>query len=82
MMNENEDKVMMRANLVRYFALGNIVTLAMAAFMGSLPMNANISTYALISIPAVLIAWWLGDKVFQGMNPLLFSSPCNDYYWL
>lgn len=72
MMNENEDKVMMRANLVRYFTLGNIVTLAMAAFMGSLPMNANISTYALISIPAVLIAWWLGNKVFQGMNPLLF----------
>ena len=72
MMNENEDKVVMRANLVRYFILGNIVTLAMGAMVGSLPLDGNILPYALISLPAVGIAWWLGNKVFQGMNPVVF----------
>ena len=72
MMNENEDKVMMRANLVRYFMMGNIVTMGMAAFMGSLPMSGDLPIYAMISIPAVMIAWALGNKVFQGMNPFLF----------
>lgn len=72
MMNENEDKVMMRANLVRYFMLGNIATLGMSAVMGSLPMSGDLLTYAMISVPAVMIAWWLGNKVFQGMNPFLF----------
>jgi len=62
----------MRANLVRYFMLGNIATLGMAAFMGSLPMGGDLSLYAMISIPAVIIAWWLGNKVFQGINPVMF----------
>ena len=72
MMNEGEDKVVMRANLVRYFMLGNIATLGIAAFMGSLPMGGDLSLYAMISIPAVIIAWWLGNKVFQGINPVMF----------
>lgn len=72
MMNENEDKVVMRANLVRYFMLGNIATMGMYVFMGSMPMSGDILTYAMISVPAVMIAWWLGNKVFQGMNPFLF----------
>lgn len=72
MMNENQDKVMMRANLVRYFMLGNITTLGVSTLMGSLPIGGEVLTYALISVPAVIIAWWLGNKVFEGMNPLLF----------
>ena len=74
MMNENEDKVIMRANLVRYFILGNMVTLGTAAMVGSLPLGGDILTYALISLPAVAIAWWLGNKVFQGMNPVMFRQ--------
>lgn len=72
MMNENEDKVVMRANLVRYFMLGNIATLSMSVYMGSLPVGQELSTYAMLSVPAVGLAWWLGNKVFQGLNPTLF----------
>lgn len=72
MMNENEDKVVMRANLVRYFMLGNIATLAMSAALGSLPLVGSISIYALISIPAIILAWWMGNKVFQGLDPFMF----------
>lgn len=72
MVNENEDKVIMRANLVRYFMLGNVATLAMSAVVGSLPFTGNILPYGLISLPAVGVSWWLGNKVFQSMNPILF----------
>ena len=71
MMNENEDKVVMRANLVRYFSLGNLATIGMVLLLGRAP-TANLSTYALISAPTVILAWWLGDKVFRGLDPILF----------
>jgi len=71
MMNENEDKVVMRANLVRYFTLGNLATIGMVLLFGQVPVS-NLSTYALISAPAVVLAWWLGDKVFRRLNPILF----------
>ncbi len=71
MMNENEDKVVMRANLVRYFTLGNLATIGMVLLLGRAP-TANLSTYALISAPTVILAWWLGDKVFRGLDPILF----------
>lgn len=71
MMNENEDKVVMRANLVRYFILGNLATIIMALWVGGVSVP-NLSTYALISLPAVMLAWWLGDKVFRGLDPALF----------
>lgn len=71
MMNENEDKVVMRANLVRYFTLGNLATIGMVLWVSGVPVD-NLSTYALISLPAVLLAWWLGDRVFRGINPALF----------
>jgi len=72
MMNENEDKVMMRANLVRYFMLGNIATLSMSVYMGSLLIGQDILIYIALALPAVALSWWLGNKVFQGLNPILF----------
>jgi uncharacterized protein len=71
MMNENEGKVAMRANLVRYFLLGNFSTLVLSSIAGSLPLE-NLLPYALISIPAIGFAGWLGEKLFAGINPLLF----------
>ena len=71
MMNENEGKVAMRANLVRYFLLGNLSTLVLSSVAGSLPLG-NLIPYALISLPAIGFAGWLGEKLFAGINPLLF----------
>lgn len=72
MMNEKIDKVRMRADLVRYFMLGNIVTLALTAYFGRIPVGPQLPLYALISVPAVILSWWMGNRVFQRMDPQLF----------
>ncbi|WP_425058196.1 hypothetical protein SCACP_28430 [Sporomusa carbonis] len=56
MMNQGEDKITMRADLVRYFFLGNIATLIIAYFMGSMPI-VNFSMYIVASIPAIALGW-------------------------
>ena len=71
MMNENEDKNVMRANLAIYFSLVNVVAIGMAFSLGRVRVD-NLLGYAFISIPAVLVAWWLGERVFRGLNPITF----------
>ena len=71
MMNENHGKVSMRANLVRYFLLGNLSTLLLSSIAGTLPLE-TLLPYALISIPAIGFAGWLGEKIFASINPLIF----------
>jgi len=71
MMNEGGEKTTMRADLVRYFFLGNTATLSMAYFMGGLPTN-NLSLYAITAIPAILLSWLIGEKVFHVIDVTLF----------
>ena len=71
MMNENQGKVSMRANLVRYFLLGNLSTLFLSSAAGTLPLE-SLLPYALISIPAIVLAGWLGEKIFTCINPHIF----------
>ena len=71
MMNEGSDKSAIRADLVRYFFLGNTATLGMSYYIGSLPTN-HLSLYGLVSIPAILLSWKLGEKIFQSVNAARF----------
>lgn len=70
-MNEKEEKDALRANLARYFLLGNSASLVMSYFFGTLQVN-NIAVYALISMPALVIGFWLGDKIFDRMDGSVF----------
>lgn len=70
-MNEKEEKDALRANLARYFLLGNSASLVMSYFFGTLQVS-NIAVYALISLPALGIGFWLGDKVFDKMDASVF----------
>lgn len=71
MMNENEDKNVMRANLASYFTLVNLAAILMMLGPGRVQVD-NLWGYALIASPAVFLAWWLGERVFRGLNPITF----------
>lgn len=71
MMLQGEEKVSMRANLVRYFSLGNAITLLMAYFVG-LPAVNHLTEYILASIPAVFLGWYFGEKLFANVDASLF----------
>lgn len=70
LMNQKQDKAAFRANLVRFFCLGNIVTLGTLYFMGVM----DTSVFPLIGyiVPGVFVGTWLGEKVFQRVSPGAF----------
>lgn len=71
MMNEGTDKVTMRADLTRYFILGNTATVIMIYLMGGV-VAQSIGIYALVSIPAIVLSWWLGERLFRAVNAVRF----------
>jgi uncharacterized membrane protein YfcA len=71
MMNEGEDKTTMRANLARYFFLGNAATLAISYFMGTVTAD-RLGVIAVVALPAIGLSWWLGDKIFARVDAALF----------
>lgn len=71
MMNEGMDKISMRADLVRYFLLGNTSTLIMAYLMGTFHIS-SLTVPVAVSIPALALGWWLGEKVFKLVDLVLF----------
>lgn len=70
-MNEKEEKEVIRANLARYFLLGNMASLAIAWGFGNLHL-ANLAVNAAVSIPALLFGFWLGDRVFDKVDADMF----------
>ena len=70
LMNQKQDKVAFRANLVRYFCLGNIMTLGTLYFMGVMDTAA----FWLIGyiVPGVLVGTWLGEKAFHRVSSIAF----------
>jgi uncharacterized membrane protein YfcA len=71
LMNEGHDKTTMRANLVRYFFLGNAATLAISYLMGTVAAG-RLAVTAAAALPAIVLGWWLGDKIFARCDAALF----------
>ena len=72
MLNDNvTNKETIRANLTRFFILGNLVSIVFGYFFGTLHIE-TLTKYILVSIPALLIGFWLGDKLFTRMNAAAF----------
>lgn len=70
LMNQQQDREYFRANLVRYFCLGNIATLITMYFMGT--MDMAVFTKAIYIIPGILLGVSLGEKAFQKIGPQIF----------
>ena len=72
LMNQKQDKVAFRANLVRFFCLNNIVILGTMYVMGVM----DVEVLPLISyiVPGVLIGTWLGEKAFHRVSPTAFRQ--------
>jgi len=71
LMNQQQDKEAIRANLVRYFCLGNIATLLVMYFMET--MELGVLRQGLYAIPGVLLGVWVGEKAFARVSPKLFK---------
>lgn len=70
LMNQRQNKESFRANLVRYFCLGNIATLIVMYYMGTMDMAVlKLSIYI---VPGILLGVWLGEKVFKKVSPQMF----------
>lgn len=59
----DEDKAIFRANITRYFLLINGVAIIMSYCYGTLNF-ANLWFDILLSIPALVIGFWMGEKLF------------------
>jgi hypothetical protein len=72
-MNEEKEKETIRANLARYFVLGNSASLVLSYFLGTLNVS-NLATNVVVSIPALLIGFWIGEKVFAKVDGQMFRK--------
>ncbi len=71
LMNEGGDKTTIRADLARYFLLCNMATVTISYLIGTV-YTARLPLYAAASVPAILIGWWLGQKIFARVDAVLF----------
>jgi len=71
LMNQQQDKVAFRANLVRFFCLGNIATLTVMYYMDT--MDTGIFKLLRYVIPGILVGILLGEKAFDKVSPKLFK---------
>jgi uncharacterized membrane protein YfcA len=70
LMNQQKSKEYFRANLVRYFCLGNIATMITMYFMGT--MDTVVFKQGIYILPGILLGGWLGEKAFQKVGPQIF----------
>jgi len=66
LLNQGRDKEAFRATLVRYFLLGNISTLSVMFYMGT--MDGEVVYKLIYTLPGVLVGVWLGEKVFRAVS--------------
>lgn len=71
MMTCGHDKVTIRADLARYFLLCNVATIIIAYCVGTV-YTASLPLYAALSVPAIVIGWWLGQKAFHRVDAAFF----------
>jgi len=72
-MNEEVEKETIRANLARYFVLGNTASLVLSYLLGTLNVS-NLASNVAISIPALLIGFWVGEKAFSKVDSQMFRK--------
>ena len=70
LMNQQQDKDTFRANLVRYFCLGNIATLIVMYSMDTIEIS--VLKQGIYAVPAVLFGVWLGEKTFAKVSQKYF----------
>ena len=68
-----EDKSTLRGNLTRYFLLINIASIIISYSVGTLKIE-ELWLYSLISIPALYIGFYLGEKFFHKINAEIFKK--------
>ena len=68
-----ENKSVLRGNLTRYFLLINIASIIISYFAGTLKMG-ELWLSILISIPALYIGFYLGEKFFHYINATVFKQ--------
>jgi uncharacterized membrane protein YfcA len=73
MMNQGVDKTTIRADLARYFFIGNAATLGIAAFMGSVQAD-RLAVYAALALPATIFSWWIGQRIFERVDGERFRA--------
>lgn len=71
-LSENMEKVLLRANMIWIFAIGSFFTLG-SFFVAGTFQGGNILLMSLYVLPAVLLGWWLGEKMFFRINQHLFK---------
>lgn len=70
LMNQQQDKETFRANLVRFFCLGNIATLLVMYYMDT--VDSGVFKQLIYIIPGVLAGVWFGEKAFTKVSPKFF----------
>lgn len=70
-MGENSDKDLIRANLARYFLLGNSASIVMSFYFGTLHIS-TLLPYVALSLPALGLGLWAGEKVFKKIDATMF----------
>lgn len=68
-----EDKSILRGNLTRYFLLINIASIIISYFAGTLKIE-ELWLSILISLPALYIGFYLGEKFFHYINTEIFKK--------
>ena len=68
-----EDKSVFRGNLTRYFLLINIASIIISYFAGTLKIG-ELWIQTLMSIPALYIGFYLGEKAFHRINAETFRK--------
>lgn len=70
-LNEKTEKERLRANLTRFFLLGNLATLALSYGFGTLHLETLVLP-TIISVPAIAVGVWVGEKLFKHLDASLF----------
>lgn len=71
-LSENMEKNLLRSNMIWIFAIGSFCTLG-SFFVAGTFQGGNLLTLSLYVLPAVLLGWWLGEKMFFRINQHLFK---------
>lgn len=72
LMNQQQEKETLRANIVHYFCLANTTTLIIMYLMKTIDVAAL--KQSIYVIPGVLIGAWIGEKAFVKISPVIFRK--------
>lgn len=73
LLNEQGEKEAVRANISRYFILGNLVSLLSAYLFGTFHPSEMLGNL-LVALPAIWLGFFAGDKLFDRLDASLFRK--------